>query len=416
MVLGVHSASLRDETLLNSWPNSKPVLQQTSATSGRYSHREPKFLAALLTPRGRGAVATVQIVAEQESLDRLPFSAVNTKPLSLQPLNRIVFGRWGDVVGEDVVVCRQAKDVVEVHCHGGDVAVDRILGDLESSGCRIVGWQELARCRTSVLAAELDEAVSNALTLKAADFLLAQRNGCFAEALASIETQLTDSDDHVAIVEELDAMLAWSDFGNHLTEPWKVVLAGRPNVGKSSLINALVGYARAIVSEVPGTTRDLVTAETAFDGWPVRLIDTAGQRESNDSIESIGIELARRELEAADCAAILLDVSQPIDAFDRELMNAAPAPDCIVVAHKCDLAVHPAAEIPGNAIRVSSIDSIGIRDLTNSIVNRLVPRTPSIDTALPVTARQTRCLLAIRDAVADGRIGVARQVLADLRG
>lgn len=369
----------------------------------------PQFLAALLTPRGRGAVATVQVVGSEDALDSLPFLAVNRKPVSLQPENRIVFGRWGDTIGEDVVVCRQSKGVVEVHCHGGDVAVDRILGDLAGRGCDVVAWQELARRRKGGLVSEMDEAVSRALTLRGADFLLAQRNGVLAESLHSLQSQLVGSGDHQAALETLDTMLEWSRFGMHLTEPWKVVLAGRPNVGKSSLINALVGYARAIVSEVPGTTRDLVTAETAFDGWPVRLIDTAGQRDSDDEIESIGIEWARRELRAADCAVILLDVSQPTDAFDRELMSAAS--DCIVVAHKCDLAAHPEAEIPVTAIRVSSIDSTGVSELIDAIVNWLVPRVPPIDTPFPVTARQTDCLRAIKDAVASHEIDIARQTL-----
>jgi tRNA modification GTPase len=106
------------------------------------------------------------------------------------------------------------------------------------------------------------------------------------------------------LTAQLDALLRWSEFGRHLTQPWQVVLTGVPNVGKSSLINRLLGYSRSIVYAEPGTTRDVVTAATAFDGWPVELSDTAGLRDAAGEIEAAGVERARRHLATADLAIV----------------------------------------------------------------------------------------------------------------
>ena len=104
-----------------------------------------------------------------------------------------------------------------------------------------------------------------------------------------------------------------------------MVIAGRPNVGKSRLFNALVGFARAIVDPTAGTTRDVVSHKAAFKGWPVELADTAGLRESFDPLESIGIERSRREQQQADLVVLVLDRSVPLQPIDRELIVANPA-------------------------------------------------------------------------------------------
>ena len=128
--------------------------------------------------------------------------------------------------------------------------------------------------------------------------------------------------------------LATSQFaglGRHLTRPWQVVIAGAPNVGKSSLANALAGYQRAVVSEIPGTTRDLVTTEIALEGWPVELIDTAGLREPGEDLESQGIE---RALTAAGSADVCLWV---LDSSAQPEWPAPPSANMRFVINKVDL-------------------------------------------------------------------------------
>ena len=207
----------------------------------------------------------------------------------------------------------------------------------------------------------------------------------------------------------LDRLLHWSRFGLKLTEHWRVVLCGLPNVGKSSLINALLGYTRSIVFDQPGTTRDVLTAEAAFDGWPVEISDTAGLREQGDVIETIGVERARHRLENADLSIVVIDRSSAPEGEVLHLIDAHP--DALLVAHKCDLDDAWGQSLPSEAIAVSSLRGDGVETLASHIANRLVPIAPSAGTPLPVTQRQVDLLRAAREAVDRGDLIAARSAI-----
>ena len=128
--------------------------------------------------------------------------------------------------------------------------------------------------------------------------------------------------------QPIEALLAHAATGLHLTRPWQVVVAGRPNVGKSSLINAIAGYQRAIVHSTPGTTRDVVSVQTAMDGWPVEISDTAGLRETREEIEQTGINLARQKILAADLVVLVFDNSLPWSDQDQALVDSYPTALC----------------------------------------------------------------------------------------
>jgi tRNA modification GTPase len=226
--------------------------------------------------------------------------------------------------------------------------------------------------------------VSHAPTLRTASILLDQLHGAFDAAVRGILDSPTP--------DGLAELARFAPVGRHLVEPWKVVVAGPPNVGKSSLVNALAGYQRAVVSAVPGTTRDAVSVQLAFDGWPVELTDTAGLRDAA-GLEAAGIERAKQALAEADLVLWVTD----------SLGENAPGAPGLVVRNKSDLAAEPP---PGLA--VSAKTGAGIPALVAEIVRRLVPHAPPPGAAVPYTPQ-------LADAVeaAAASPGAAAQLLRD---
>lgn len=346
--------------------------------------------AARLTPAGRGAVATIRIqdnsrpnATNNSPVDRY-FRAANGRALNHQLIGQIAFGQWGQIDAEDLVICRIETEITEIHCHGGDAAVERILQDLKIAGCKIVDWRDQTTEHTSLLEAEGLEALSRTSTWRTTQIVLEQTSGLLQSAYKDL--LLLIPSEQVAWTRHLDELLNWSTFGLHLTSPWNVVLTGRPNVGKSSLINALLGYQRAIVFDQPGTTRDIVTGETAFDGWPVTLADTAGIRNATGEIEAAGIEMAKEHLTRADLQIVLIDISQSPTPDDLRILMAWP--DALIVAHKADLPDRWGDELPTNALKVSSVTSQGLEQLQHQLIQKLVPQVPPSGTPIPITTRQ----------------------------
>lgn len=373
-------------------------------------HSPGTLTASLLTPPGRGAVAVIRVYdsADSEQQRALSFAidpcfvAVNGRTILDQPINRLCYGDWeADGTREDVVVCRTTAATVEISCHGGRVAVARIFDSLERVGVTIEDWQAQAAGISSEFEAETTEALSLATTLRAASILLDQASGTLQDCLVEM---LTLEPGELAV--RLESLLAHSRFGQHLTEPWRVVLAGRPNVGKSTLINSLLGYTRAIVFDQPGTTRDVVTGRTAFDGWPFELADTAGIRTTDDELEQAGINRARRTVQTADLVCLLLDTSRPATPEDRILLDEFSNGPCefpvITVAHKADLLNQWDEQLPGHALRVSSTTGDGVQELIALIVKTLISSVPPVGTPVPVSSRQTAWLKKARLELSSG--------------
>ena len=358
--------------------------------------------ASVLTPFGRGAVATIRVVGDLSlpvegsssiAIEAL-FRAANRLPVQQQPLNKIAFGQWGMTDCEDLVICRLASDILEIHCHGGDAAVQRVLRDLSAADCDVIDWRQQNALTDGILKMECLDVLSRTTTLRTTEIVLEQSNGLLETAFAKLKT--FDADSGWSIHRELDDLLQWAHFGLHLATSWSVTLTGRPNVGKSSLINALLGYQRSIVFDEPGTTRDVVTGDTALEGWPIVFADTAGIRHGAGELESAGIAFARERLRGADLRLVLIDLSQSPTSDDDELLSQWP--DALVIAHKCDLPDQWHNRLPAQAIRASSLSGEGIVELQQQIVNRLIPVVPSQGTAIPITARQIDLLKAASGA------------------
>ena len=348
---------------------------------------------ALWTPQGRGAVATIKVRADLNARstlpdsgesgykDSIPFRAANGKSLLAQSWGRIVFGFWGTDPSEEVVVCRLSDHEFEIHCHGGLAAARRIMGDLAALQLSPVDWDVQSRQSAGHLTTDCQAALTRATTLQTASILLDQEAAWRDFAGRLVSAAMTGEWGELSA--PIKRALSWQDLGKHLLEPFRVVLTGRPNVGKSALLNALVGYQRSVVFDQPGTTRDVVTVETAFEGWPVRLIDTAGLRENALGLEAAGIELAYAQLADADLVLRVIDATQPL-----ELSLATPSQSeekTILVVNKIDLLPDNSqlAGLQSGAISLSARTGFGIDLLIADIAAKLVPVWPAGGTLIP---------------------------------
>lgn len=336
----------------------------------------------VLTPPGRGAVATIAVAgsAAGEAISRY-FQSAAKLSLAQAPLDRIIFGRWqraANQPGEELVVCRTADDRYEIHCHGGAAAIEAITNDL--AACGGIAAQGLTIQHLPAYARHALEALQHARTERTAAILLDQYRGAFERESQAIAALLA-SHDHNTARQRIDRLLALWPIGQHLTQPFRVVLAGPPNVGKSSLINALLGYDRAIVFDQPGTTRDVVSAVTALAGWPVELSDTAGLRVTGDVLEAAGVDRARQQLATADLVLWVRDCTQ------FSLSEASSPPDelassPLLVWNKSDLSTS-SLQAPTSGMIVSARTGEGLEALQHAIVERLAPQPPLSGEAVP---------------------------------
>ncbi|MDB5389064.1 MAG: small GTP-binding protein [Planctomycetaceae bacterium] len=347
-----------------------------------------ELTVARATASGRGAVATILVHTELNSGTQTwssnPFRAVNGQHFLRQPLNRIAFGRWGDDPGEEVVVCRTSERDWEIHCHGGFAATERILADLQSVGASIISWDEKVLNQYGRLQRECEVALSNATTVRTATILLCQEVNW--RNWAADFSRLILNAEWLEATESIRQILDWSEYGRHLVEPFHVVLTGKPNVGKSSLINSLVGFQRSIVFDQPGTTRDVVTAETVWDGWPVLLADTAGLRENAIGLEASGILLARQQIARADLVVSVEDASERFETESNPVWKQHPdlrETQIFRVANKIDLILDGRNEQQSADLAVSALTGAGLELMIAELVRRLVPAHPPKNLPIP---------------------------------
>jgi tRNA modification GTPase len=306
--------------------------------------------------------------------------------------------------------------MVEFQCHGGAAAVDAVVRALETAGA------SLADCDLSSDTITRDrihdqamQDLASAPTLKAAEILLDQARGAFGRALDRLIAKAERGEP--PDIDELDALIRRASIGIRLLRGWKVVLAGRPNVGKSRLFNALAGFERSIVNPTPGVTRDVVSVRTAFGGWPVEISDTAGERIADDVIESLGIGRARRERHDADLVLVVLDRSDPLQDVDWELLQSTP--QALIVANKCDL--RPSWEVENEkfggstAFAVSAETGQGLDALVPAIVSRLIPDAPAAGEAVPFRREYICSLEEARACLVRGELDGLENSLREIR-
>ena len=382
---------------------------------------EPTRVAAL-SPAGAGAIATVALVGPAAwQVARRRFTRASGQPLPEQPAGgETWFGRIGDRSADEVVLTVPPggpQPRVEIHCHGGRQVVAWLLELFCADGCVESPWQDVL----PLLAAPRDDArawplLPYAQTTRTAGILLEQCRGAFQRAIAWASAAL-DGDDPDAATPVLQELVRYAPVGRHLVQPWRVVIVGAPNAGKSSLLNALAGYQRSVVAPVPGTTRDVVTATLALDGWPMEWSDTAGLREAPDALEREGIIRARATLAAADLCLWLLDTtSYPVGPTLRLVEEVATSREKILfVLTKADLKpTWDLRELP-LAARISATRGDGIGELAQQVVKRLVPDVPPPGAAVPFTPELCDCVEEAYRLLGAGQAERARQRLSTVR-
>jgi tRNA modification GTPase len=340
----------------------------------------------VLTPEGRGALAVLRVwgPGALEVVDAV-FRPARGAALAETPCERLRLGRIGAGLGDEVVAVVIPGDSpeVEIHCHGGPAAVALVVEALVGRGAerRQPGAWVRHEAPTTLEAEALVD-LARSPTQRTAEILLEQAEGALAGSVRRLIAALAENP--AAALRDLETLRRHAAIGLRMVTGWRVVLAGRPNVGKSRLLNALAGYSRAIVDASPGTTRDVVMVRTAFDGWPVELADTAGLHAPGDAIEAAGIALARARQRAADLLVVVLDRSEPWTADDQALVDASSAAGTptVTVANKSDL---PAAwEAKGGKIlTISAERGDGIESLIQTLSERLVPTPPPPGAGVP---------------------------------
>lgn len=345
---------------------------------------ESNTIAAISTPAVPSAIGILRLSGPQAvDCAQGVFQAMDGRPLSQHPQRKLVFGWLTDRDGTriDQVLATYTRgpnsytgeDTAELQCHGAPVVLSMGLEALFAQGARQAGPGEFTR--RAFLNGRLDlvqaEAVGDLLEAPSRESVrhaAGRLGGALSRRIDEIYSALVDLMAHFCAVldypdedidpfreeqmgqtlraqeQALDRLLATCRRGYELSHGVPCAIVGRPNAGKSSLLNALAGYERAIVTDIPGTTRDTVDVGVELGGVPIRLIDTAGLRDTADPVEQIGVERSRAAMEGASLILFLCDQSAPFTQEDAQLLEQATAlAPTILVWNKCDL---PAAPMP----------------------------------------------------------------------
>lgn len=374
-------------------------------------------IAAISTPAGEGAIAIVRLSGEEAITiaDRI-FQGMKGKRLNEAATHTIHYGHLVDPkngqMAEEVMVTVMKgpktftkEDVVEINCHGGIVSVNRVLQLVLNDGARLAEPGEFTKRaflngRIDLSQAEAVIDLIRAKTERAMNVALGQIEGRISklirklrqeilETLAQVEVNIDypEYDDveemtHQMLNEkaefirkELKRLLQTSQQGKILREGLSTVIIGRPNVGKSSLLNSLVHENKAIVTDIPGTTRDVIEEYVNVRGVPLRLLDTAGIRETEDIVERIGVERSRQVLKEAELILLVLNSAEPLTIEDENLFKAVEGMDVIVIINKTDLPqqidMDKVAGLSANhkLVATSLLEDSGIDDLEEAIAD-----------------------------------------------
>lgn len=398
-------------------------------------------ITAISTPLGTGGVGVIRISGEK-SFD------ITEKIFTGKITPRMICHGWivdNDKKIDEVVVLPfknpnsyTGEDVIEIQCHGGVNVVKNILDIVLKNGARMAERGEFTK--RAFLNKKLDlsqaEAVADLIHSKTQNFAIQSAknlSGVLAQKVNEIKKDIFETlsrivagidfpedvaeptyesliSDFEGEIAKIDKILSSAKSSNIMRQGIKVAIAGKPNVGKSSLFNTLLSLDRAIVTEIAGTTRDVLT-ETLDLGIPVTLIDTAGIREDEniDKVEEIGIEYSKQAVQEADLVLFMYDLSKGLSEADKTILDFAKEKQHLIIANKCDLS----DERPENTICISAKNQIGIEELKQKIKDIILEFSVE-DTEFITNNRQQDCLEKARESLMQAYMASKVNELQDL--
>ena len=417
-------------------------------------------IAAVATAMGEGGIGIVRISGENAlSILEKVFCSVKNRPTENRKLTYgfVTDNFTGEKIDEVMAVYMKAphsytaEDVVEIQCHGSIVSLRKILALVLKNGARLAEPGEFTKRaflngRLDLSQAEAVIDLVRAKSDKTFDVALSQLEGSFSKKIKEIRSDLVDilvnitvnidyPDEDIEVITyenlisglgnvkaKVDSLLATADTGRILREGLNIAIIGKPNVGKSSLMNALLRETRAIVTEIPGTTRDTIEEALTIRNIPVKLTDTAGIRHTDDVIEKIGIEKSKESFNKADLVIFMVDNSRPLDDEDREIIEYIGDRKVLAVINKTDLENRlDISEIKrklpnGIFIETSRAREDGISRIEDEIENLVYGGKVKQNDSMMVTNVRHKALLeeassALRDAASMAGAGEALEFL-----
>ena len=375
--------------------------------------KEFDTICGIATAQGEGGIAIIRVSGNKalEIVGRI-FRGKNNFDINKMKTYTMKYGNIVDsstdeVIDEVIISYMKgprsftAEDVVEINCHGGVVSTNRVLEEVMKNGARIAEPGEFTK--RAFLNGRIDlsqaEAVMDIITAKtdlAMKSAVMQSEGSLSQEINKLRAYLLDVLAHIEYdvdfteddeepdetipikvgeslekaISDMEKLLKGANEGKIIREGLKMTIIGKPNVGKSSLMNALLQEKRAIVTDIPGTTRDVIEEYINLGGIPVKITDTAGIRETEDVVEKIGVERSKEKIEEADLVVLMLDTSRPLEEEDKEIIKAIENKKTIALLNKVDLESKINLEnIDGldNFIKISAMTGFGIDELKQKI-------------------------------------------------
>jgi len=403
---------------------------------------QEETIAALVTAMGESSVGIIRISGPDalEIASRIYFGKANLKEVASHTI------QYGYVYDEEkkkkldealFMIMRgprsfTGEDVVEVQCHGGIVVMREVLCLILASGARMAEVGEFSKRaflngKKDLAQAESIMDLVQAKTERAVDLAMSQLQGGLSqqiqllradllELIAFIQADIDYPDDDIERLdtfqykkrvmqnlESMEKLLSNAEKGKMIRDGLRVVIAGKPNVGKSSLMNAMLGHERAIVTNIPGTTRDIIEEMISINGIPMKLADTAGIRDTDDYVEQIGVEKAKQMMQQADLVLYVFDSTKEATDYDRDMIASLGNKKVIYLLNKTDLQgeiINLESVIPNNAkvISISAKEKDGIENLEKIIMDMFWDGSMEVENQVLVTnIRHIRILEECRE-------------------